>query len=628
MKILLIEEDQSTSSCLIQALAAHYYTVHSVTDGQEGVDLALTYDFDLILLNLMIPKVNGIDFCQQLRAQGNQVPILLMTTHDSIEQGVRGLEAGADDYVVKPLDLTELLAKIRALLRRRQLVLASTLTWENLRLDTHTREARYGNHFLRLTPKEFGILEILLRHPQRVFSRSAILDKLWDFAEPPTEETVTSHIRALRRKLETAGATQNLIETVYGLGYRLKSVTAKQEPSESLHNALLTDQAPVVPPLEELHQGINRLREQFRNSFSTQLQVLKQAVQAIADGTITPELHHQGVQECHKLAGSLGTYGYPKGSLLARQIEALLRSNSPLTPDYQQQLLNLVALLVGELEQPATLSGGGTAMAIQWVSVLVISQDKPFVEQVTAEEGLQYQNDSLTRNFLIQIAVDLDTAKKAIAESAWDMILLDLTNVDIAQQGLAFLQDLGQQFPAIPVLVMTQGNNLAERVEVIRLGGQVVLQKPVLPKHLCEILNQLLNQKHPATRKVLVVDDDPATLAGVKHLLEPWGILVQTLQDPTHFLEALNSFLPDLLILDVEMPQFNGIDLCQVVRNDPTWRNLPVLFLTLHTEADLLYRAFASGADDYIYKPIVESELVTRVVSRLDRLCLLQRVPS
>jgi DNA-binding response OmpR family regulator len=293
---------------------------------------------------------------------------------------------------------------------------------------------------------------------------------------------------------------------------------------------------------------------------------------------------------------------------------------------YKQQLLNLVELLIAELQQPATLPKNIAMATTQQASVFIVSQDKAFVEQINTElSSLTEQMNKSRCHFLIESATDLDAARSAIAQSTWNVILLDLSGIKIAQHGLAFLQNLGQQFPTIPVLVLTQGNNLAERVEAIRLGGRVVLEKPVLPGQLYEILHQILNQKQPITSKVLVVDDDLAILARVKHMLEPWGILVQTLQDPPQFLQALNSFMPDLLILDMEMPQFNGIDLCQVVRNDPTWRNLPVLFLTLHHEVELLYRAFAAGADDYIHKPIVESELVTRVVSRLDRLRLLQR---
>ncbi len=145
----------------------------------------------------------------------------MLTARDTSSDKVLGLDAGADDYVVKPFDLPELLARVRALLRRGEAVLPPVLEWERLRLNPNNCQVEYNGKLLHLTPKEYSLLELFLRRGSRILTRSQILDNLWSFEDPPGEETIKVHLRSLRQKLKTAGAKANFIETVYGLGYRL-----------------------------------------------------------------------------------------------------------------------------------------------------------------------------------------------------------------------------------------------------------------------------------------------------------------------------------------------------------------------------------------------------------------------
>lgn len=223
MKILLVEDDERIAHALAAALTSQHYAVDLATDGQQGWELLETYDYSLILLDVMLPKLNGMQLCQRLRRQGMQVPVLMLTARDTSDDKVMGLDAGADDYVVKPFDLKELLARIRALLRRGSAALPSVLAWGLLQLDPATFEVTYGDRPLHLTRKEYQLLELFLRQPHRTLSRSAILEQLWTSEDPPGEETVKVHIRSLRQKLAGVGAS-DLIETVYGLGYRLKQL--------------------------------------------------------------------------------------------------------------------------------------------------------------------------------------------------------------------------------------------------------------------------------------------------------------------------------------------------------------------------------------------------------------------
>lgn len=225
MRILLVEDDIYLAEALAEALAIQRYAVDMVSDGEAAWVQVNTLDYDLILLDMMLPKLDGIHLCQRLRSHGYHMPVLMITARDTSTDKVIGLDAGADDYMVKPLDIPELLARIRALLRRGQTVSPPILEWGELHLDPATYEVCYGDQTLRLTPKEYSLLELLIRNGRQIMSRSAIIEHVWSLDHPPKEDTIKVHIKSLRSKLRAVGAPEDLIETVHGLGYRLKSLS-------------------------------------------------------------------------------------------------------------------------------------------------------------------------------------------------------------------------------------------------------------------------------------------------------------------------------------------------------------------------------------------------------------------
>lgn len=225
MKILIIEDDERIADALVEDLTDQKYVVELAGDGQLGWELADALVYDLILLDVMLPKLDGFNVCKRLRSKGCQTPILMLTARDTVSDRVLGLDAGADDYLVKPFNLEELSARIRALLRRGNTTLPPVLEWGNLQLNPSTCEVSYQSQPINLSPKEYQLLELFLRHGTRVFSRTQIIDHLWTFDEPPEESTVKVHIRSLRQKLKSVGAPEDLIETVYGLGYRMKPLS-------------------------------------------------------------------------------------------------------------------------------------------------------------------------------------------------------------------------------------------------------------------------------------------------------------------------------------------------------------------------------------------------------------------
>jgi DNA-binding response OmpR family regulator len=240
MKILLIEDDEALIAVLTKALAAHHYIVDVVKDGETGWTYGSTFEYDLIVLDIVLQNLDGICLCQRFRAEGYTMPILLLTAQNTSTVKVSGLDAGADDCVVKPFDLPELIARIRALLRRSCASSFPLLVWGDLLLNPSTCEVFYNHQLLSLTNKEYELLELLLRDSQHLLSADEILDRLWSSDEFPSEATVRSHIRRLRHKLVAAGAPSDFVATVHGRGYYLKApdinVRSLAESSTPIHN--------------------------------------------------------------------------------------------------------------------------------------------------------------------------------------------------------------------------------------------------------------------------------------------------------------------------------------------------------------------------------------------------------
>jgi DNA-binding response OmpR family regulator/HPt (histidine-containing phosphotransfer) domain-containing protein len=493
MKILLVEDDICITSALLEGLSAHNYLVNTTENGQTGLDLAKTFDYDVILLDVILPGLDGITLCRQLRAQGCQTPILILSAKAESGDRVVGLEAGADDYVIKPFEFSELLARIQALLRRGRETSPAVLEWGELSLNAQSQQVFYQGQDIHLTPKEYGLLELFLRNPHQLFTRSAILDHLWALDKYPGEEAVNTHIKVLRQKLKAAGLTSRVIETVYGMGYRLKSTqNSKHEAAQPQMQASRAKTHLSASERQEAEakvaESVAKVWELFKVHWQDQLNLLRQVSNQLATGDVDRALVKQANIAAHRLVGALGTFGRPEGTEVARRIETLLTDDVEPDPSTALHLSNLIERLRQIIEGPGI-------------------EPKPS----------------------------------------------KLPQVAIAQE------------------------------------------------------------------KVMVVDDDPQILAFLTKVLESLGLQVKTLENPQRLWEVLEATAPNLLILDIEMPFLNGIDLCQMIRNDSRWGDIPILFLTAHTNPQTQHRVFAAGADDYVAKPIVQTELVTRVLNRLER---------
>lgn len=522
MKILLVEDDQSFAQSIRQLLESHHYSVDLAEDGQMAQEMAEVFSYDLILLDWMLPRKTGIEVCSALREEGDRTPIILMTGQDSRRSEVTGLDSGADDYLVKPFGFEELLARIRAVLRRSEGIASPILEWGALRLNPSSAEVSCalpdGQQVpISLTPKEYGLLEVFLRNPNRIFSMDALIDKVWPFDDTPTTGAIRTHIKGLRQKMRAVGLAE-VIDTVYGLGYRLSpaiAVVAK----ETSFSADSLDKLPIKANATVSQLDLSALWAPVKETYLQRVSSLSKTLHAIPIGSLHSQEREDILTEAHALAGSLGSFGFTNATPQCRQIERLVR-------DY----------------------------------------------------------DSLDRTQLQALRAAIKKVKQTLIEASNTADAM----ADNAADAMA--------------------DNTAARTALPSLRNQ----RKVLE-------SSVRRRNRPSAAKLLIVDDDAALLSLLQSLLEDWGFQIRLLDNPQQFWTEMEQFAPDMVLLDIEMPNTSGFDLCQQLRDEPRWSELPILFLSAHTEADTIQRVFSVGADDYIRKPIVAAELMARVISWLER---------
>ena len=614
MRILVVDDDEILIDVLKQSLTSQRHVVDVAEDGQMGWEYVQSGEYELILLDIDLPELDGVSLCEKMRSQGYTTPILLMTAKDASQDRIRGLDAGADDYLTKPLDLGELNARIRALSRRGEVIPTTVLDVNGLRLNPSSCEVSYQKQLIKLTAKEYSLLELFLRNPTRVFSRSQILDRIWTFDDPPLEESVKAHIKGLRKKLKKAGVI-DWIENVYGIGYRLNpqdSSSLKTTQDNEVNNT----QAASSSIEREFNQKMEQMWLQYQDKMAERLKVLHKAAIALLKSQLSAELHHQAERAAHKLAGVLGMFSRDRGTEIARKLETMLQDNPVLDPTQQQQFISLVADLDSLLALDETVTANN---AIKTAKLLLISDD------LKLSQKLQQLGRSPELNW--HRVDNLNEAQVWLKNNSPYLVAIDTEKTN-KQEYLALIAELNARTPAIPTLVIAATDNLTDRLTVVRAGVSSFLAKPVTPTIIWQTANQLLTREQSAIASILVVDDDLIFLSTLRSILEPWGIRVTTLDNPLGFWEVLSATQPDLLILDVEMPEINGIELCLTLRSDPDWQELPTLFLTARQDAETIQQIFEVGGDDYISKPVVGAELIARINNRLDRSRLLHNLAT
>ncbi|MCU1287299.1 MAG: Two component response regulator receiver modulated diguanylate cyclase [Acidobacteriales bacterium] len=369
-------------------------------------------------------------------------------------------------------------------------------------------------------------------------------------------------------------------------------------------------EAGVVSEKEQsMEADIAALWEKFRPVNMARLQVLEDAAAALLKGNLNPDLRAQAESEAHKLAGSAGSFGYMEASRIARQLELLLQGDNAIDQLDLLRISRSVVSLRERLQRPLSSSGAN-----------VPGHKQPFLMIVDSDDNVAQPLllECAARGIQATVAVTESAIQETMARRMPDVVILDpeLSN-GMKEHGPTLLAELAVR--EIPVLIYTKQDKFEDRVQATRLGARGFLKKPMTTSEVVQAVHELLQRLRQDDYKVICVDDDPDILSGLRDLLENKGVRLTTVNDPLAFWDALESSLPDLIILDLNMPHLTGIELCRVVRSEPRWSQLPILFLTSNTDSATVQRIFAAGADDYITKPLLGPELVARVFNRLER---------
>ncbi len=654
MKILLIEDDDTLIALLTRSLNSQHYIVDAVKDGEMGWTYASTFDYDSIVLDIMLPKLDGISLCKKLRAAGYTTPILLLTAQDNTTAKVQGLDAGADDYMVKPFEIAELIARVRALRRRGSNNPLPLLIWGDLMLDPSTCEVTYNRQPLILTTKEYDLLELFLRDSARVFSSEEIIDRLWSSDDFPAEATVRSHLRRLRHKLQSAGAPPDTIGTIHGRGYYLKSPqshgnnTTDRQPERSPSLVGAIDKLPSSDSLNKTDRRSDRdFQQQQYLAFiqetwvTTKPQCLERIteIRTIVDrllaGNCTYPEQQQAHQQAHKLVGTLGVLTRLGAMEIARRLEIALNRSILLLPTEAAILPTLVDELRRSIVQE---TGYANEIVVPTQTTPAANPDLPLLLLIAIDPTLTQSLSAIAEHRgyrpigLLTIAAGIVYLTTITDLPSPPVILIgladtqELTNVNLPLFDL--MAKIDRQFPARSVLILSDRDEsqdpprsqLHQRLAVVRHGGKFLNTTGLDADRIFTAATARLPAAMAVEVKVMVVDDDLDWLRAVPKLLQPWGMKVTTLADPHQFWTVLQSVDPDALILDIKMPEINGFELCQVLRSDPHWQHLPILFLTADREAISQQEAFNVGADDYLCKPVMGGELAHRIRHRLTRL--------
>lgn len=620
MRILLVDDDRTLVELLTKTLSQQSYAVDVATDGEQGWIYGSTYPYDLIILDWFLPKLDGIELCQRFRAHDYDTPIILLTSRGGSHNKIKGLDAGADDYICKPFDVEELAARIRALLRRLNCDFLPVLRWGHLELNPCSSEVVYRGKSLLLTAKEYRMLELFLRRSQEVLSVEDIIDNLWSSTEYPAVATVRSHLRRLRHKFKQAGFPDDLITTVRGQGYCLKPLPQQDISSSNSPTADITTEEE-----DKRSQHLNALTaiwEKYRSQRKQQLATLSQAIDSLSNGNLEISDRLSAIVIAHSLAGNLGQFGLDHAAELAREIEQLLQQQVSHNSVGAIDLSNKLELLKQELTaQPNIIGKIGGQIAKNSPLLLIVGEDRHLTERLTSEAA--------DRGFRTKVISTPERVRDWLeteqiqSDRLPDAVLLEVSFAEDDSQSptvreyLTLIAEFKLLTPSIPVIVVANRDRFEDRLLVARHGGRFYLTQQINPKQIIAVC-QRAARSSSCGKKVMIVDDDIELLQILPTLLKPWGFKVTTLDDPRQFWDVLQAVAPDLLVLDIEMPYFSGIELCKVLRTHPYWHELPVLFLSVYQDEAISNQVFASGGNDLVNKPVLGRQLAHRILNRLN----------
>jgi diguanylate cyclase (GGDEF)-like protein len=363
---------------------------------------------------------------------------------------------------------------------------------------------------------------------------------------------------------------------------------------------------------DSVQDALLQLWNEHRDTIRARVDAIERAVVDLMQDELTQDTREDARREAHKLAGSLGTFGYSDGTRLARELERFLEGETPIPANKSVQLSELVIALRRELDREPVLQVDSRSVAeasTGGVPLLIVSSDEQWLKDLEVQAA--------GKGFSVTIAPSVEERPFGIAA---EVTILDLDSVDPSQlEGSVLAVD------EAPTLILAGSDDrLGAPLEISHREGRLFARKSTGATGLLRLVEEESSKRQQGTVTVLTVDDDPAVLAAVDTLLGAKGIRSETLQDPIDFERVLETVQPDLVVLDLDLPHRSGIELCRRMRSDPAWSALPVLVLTASTDPKVVEEVFRSGADDYIAKPLVGPEFLTRTSNRLERVRLLR----
>ncbi len=616
MQLLLVEDDQSLIELLTSALEAQNYEVVVEHRGDLGKTRAETQLYDVILLDVELPGLDGISICQQLRRAGNFTPIVLLTARNSQTDRIIGLESGADDYILKPFDLGELLARIHALVRREHHffqiptphapfendIFAAQLSdiWQRTKETTFSRIQDLFDVLQTLEKGE--MTPDLCERSQRTCHKLAGSLGTFGFEEgskiAQTLEKTFAQVNEVKICLEIA---RPLILELY----QVVMATDVKLHSSNLHSQNPHSPNPHSPNLDQRQdqQNNDRPGNSPENLLSTTLSM----------GSSQPILPQSALPGSASSSTPFPLPGSPEGinpDLEQIPTPPLEKSSAPSAPSAQpaQTSKNLT-----EPALPKPVSGRSPEANLKKSAdyILLVDQDQEFAQTLARDAG--------SWKLGIKIVQSVQATLEALQDSFPKVLLL---NVELFKnnEDWHYLQILRSKFPSdTSFIVLSESEELENRIKALEFNADVFLQKPVTSSQIFASVSRAMNFHAHQQVKIMVVDDDEQVTTLLSTLLKTTHFQVEVLNDPILFGSALSRIQPDLLVLDVEMPVLNGLKICQMIRQDFQWSWLPILFLTGHDDLQTLQDAFAVGADDFISKPINPDGFVNRIVNRWQR---------
>ena len=365
---------------------------------------------------------------------------------------------------------------------------------------------------------------------------------------------------------------------------------------------------------QQTTKALTAVWHKFEGINSDRLKILERAGIAWQEDTLEGNLLQQAQLTAHKLAGGLGMFGFAEGSNLAREMEQLLKIQATSELVKAKQFNELLTDLKNSIQPDPNLK----SFSAKGNRPVIIAVDRhpqlarKIIAQMTAAE------------LCFEVVTTLRKLKQALAKPNLEAVVWQFSLTKLTE---ASLKDLARVIDDIPSLVIlfTDNNNFQDLQKTIALGNNLLLQHSSLSDRAIGTFIKAID-RHRQTGKILAVDDDPEVLKAISGLLDPWQVDVTTLSNPLDFWQIITELKPDLLILDVTMPNYTGIELCQLARNDPRWRELPILFFTVHNDLSTVRQVLSVGANDYINKTSAPSELIPKIFNHLNRSQLLRAI--